>query len=281
MKNMKYLIKLFGALALTTGAATSVVACYDPADDAVTLKAEYAKLLGLDTVKQELADNYSKVEIKLGNFDDATIKSRFEALLNADNIAKDKDATAFLKELGFTADAKGVYKDADTIKALKTVAKDTDVKIGTISKKSNSNDFVISTGTVNFTVNKADGTLIKTYKLEVAATDLAVPAKVAVLLEKDNLDLLNALSGYVTGQPTSGFKITFKTEKNEEETKYNNLLNILGVASKVTFNWSESGDNIVDDMFVASKEAKVKVLFDGVIVTSTAISLGNPVPASK
>jgi len=277
MKNMKYLIKLFGALALTTGAATSVVAC-DKASDAPTLDSKYATLLGLNVVNQSLTADFSKVEINTAAaFTISTVKAKFENMINTNGDISSTDTTnigAFLKELGFTvtADNKCSKEDAAIIRELKLVIKEPtkDVKAGTVAKNTAGTDFIINKGTVKFEVQKKDDTVVKTYSLEVKAIDnLGVPTKFAAFLNANTkLDLNENNSKFVKNGQTSAFKLLFKV--SEDTTKYNALLKTLGNPA-VTFIFKINGSEITQ--FTTGSVVNLTIKFGDVTVL-TDLSLG-------
>lgn len=156
MRSMKTLLRLLGAVSLSTVAASSVVACGDkPKDKAKDFDAKVSQNLGLTD-----ADGKGLISPTM-NFDD-TDKSKvtweinlnsikLESLVGSDKKAKDKESFIFLKDvLNIKIDSGTKLEDAifnDTqIKAATITVSDINVDLKPNEKK---NDFYVKNGSYN------------------------------------------------------------------------------------------------------------------------------------
>ncbi|WP_342219281.1 hypothetical protein [Spiroplasma endosymbiont of Amphimallon solstitiale] len=183
MRNMKTLLRLMGAAALTTVAASSVVAC-GTQTKAPTLDGKYAKLLGwysdenTSTINQELKkdetagkENYSIAIVATDNTKITATKFNEKLLKAGTGTDSDKfqavsdDAAAFLKDLGFTRDSKKFYSADDVKKITALSAKVESTESGKIEANSGKTDFNVAAGTCQINImDKATGEDAKSVK---------------------------------------------------------------------------------------------------------------------
>lgn len=258
MRNIKTLLRLMGAVALTTVAASSVVACGTNAKELV-LNGKYATLLdwyGADNKTSKIEQQLNKNEITTG-------KEKYEVI--ADNtkitatnfkttllkqeegkwIAKSDEAAAFLADLGFKKGSKTKeYGDEVTaIEALK--AKVTSSEAGKIEAITGNTDFKVADGTCQVSImDKAtDGKAIRNYTITTLKKDsLAIPTAVVTLVVTENLDLTSRKGYKKDGNVLTS--LPWISGKEKEERLYNSLVELIGGAKLEWYAVSIDGTTI-------------------------------------
>lgn len=295
MRNMKTLLRLMGAAALTTVAASSVVAC-GTQTKAPTLDGKYAALLewysdqNTSTINQELKkddtagkESYS-ISVPAADSTKITETKFNEKLLKAGSGADSgkfqavsDDAAAFLKDLGFTPDSKKFYSADDVKKITALSAKVESTEAGKIEANSGKTDFNVAAGTCQINImDKAtgdDAKSVKKYTINTLKKDtLGVPAAVHTLVELAKLDLTKA-NGFEQGKDVLK-SLPWKTANSKEKNLYDSLVNLLS-KDKVSLVWtSDDQGQTVIPKYTAQK-VYLTVKFGEVKVTNT-LDFGTP-----
>lgn len=212
MRSMKTLLRLLGAVSLTTVAASSVVACGSEPEP--ELNVDVAKLLnwydaqGSTLIRQIIGYNNSKV---LSIIADDTLIKPTELFKNKLLIegsaagkfkAKNSEATKLLSELGFKSgsDSKD-YSDADVASITKLIAKVTNNNPGKI-QESGTTDFKVSDGISQVNIMDKDednAKILKSYTIKTLKNDtLNLPSLMSIVVKTTTLDLSKE-KGYVQG----------------------------------------------------------------------------------
>ncbi|WP_339048742.1 hypothetical protein [Spiroplasma endosymbiont of Colias croceus] len=294
MRNMKTLLRLMGAAALTTVAASSVVAC-GTQTKAPALNGKYATLLGwysnenTSLINQELKkddtagkESYS-ISVPAADNTKITATKFNEKLLKAGTGAdSDKfqavsdDAAAFLKDLGFTPDSKKFYSADDVKKITALSAKVESTEAGKI-EAAGTTDFKVEAGTYQINImDKAtgdDAKSIKKYTINSLKKDaLGVPAAVYTLVELAKLDLTKA-NGFEQGKDVLK-SLPWKAANSKEKNLYNSLVNLFS-KDKVSLVWTsdDQGQTVVPKY--TDQKVYLTVKFGEVKVTNT-LDFGTP-----
>lgn len=249
MRSMKTLIRLMGAVTLSTVAASSVVACGTNAK-APALKGDYAALLGW----YDADKTTSKIQQKLNKNETIANKEKYEviavdtiimntnfkdSLLTPSTnlgkfIAKSADAAKFLVELGFKSGSeKEDYENTEVTSITHLKAKVTSSEAGTIKANTRNTDFVVVAGTCQISIiMDKDGTDVKSIKNYTINTlqkdDLGVPSEVTTLVVVGNLGLTSAKGYKKDGNVLTS--LPWVTKKEKEERLYNSLIELIGGA---------------------------------------------------
>ncbi len=294
MRNMKTLLRLMGAAALTTVAASSVVAC-GTQTKAPSLNGKYATLLGwysnenTSLINQELKkddtagkESYS-ISVPAADNTKITATKFNEKLLKAGTGAdSDKfqavsdDAAAFLKDLGFTPDSKKFYSADDVKKITALSAKVESTEAGKI-EAAGTTDFKVEAGTCQINImDKAtgdDAKSVKKYTINTLKKDaLGVPAAVYTLVELAKLDLTKA-NGFEQGKDVLK-SLPWKAANSKEKNLYNSLVNLFS-KDKVSLVWTsdDQGQTVVPKY--TDQKVYLTVKFGEVKVTNT-LDFGTP-----
>ncbi|WP_252320097.1 hypothetical protein [Spiroplasma endosymbiont of Lariophagus distinguendus] len=294
MRNMKTLLRLMGAAALTTVAASSVVACRTQTK-APALNGKYATLLGwysnenTSLINQELKkddtagkESYS-ISVPAADNTKITATKFNEKLLKAGTGAdSDKfqavsdDAAAFLKDLGFTPDSKKFYSADDVKKITALSAKVESTEAGKI-EAAGTTDFKVEAGTCQINImDKAtgdDAKSVKKYTINTLKKDaLGVPAAVYTLVELAKLDLTKA-NGFEQGKDVLK-SLPWKAANSKEKNLYNSLVNLFS-KDKVSLVWTsdDQGQTVVPKY--TDQKVYLTVKFGEVKVTNT-LDFGTP-----
>ncbi|MBP1526020.1 MAG: hypothetical protein H9Q65_05600 [Spiroplasma ixodetis] len=294
MRNMKTLLRLMGAAALTTVAASSVVAC-GTQTKAPSLNGKYATLLGwysnenTSLINQELKkddtagkESYS-ISVPAADNTKITATKFNEKLLKAGTGAdSDKfqavsdDAAAFLKDLGFTPDSKKFYSVDDVKKITALSAKVESTEAGKI-EAAGTTDFKVEVGTCQINImDKAtgdDAKSVKKYTINTLKKDaLGVPAAVYTLVELAKLDLTKA-NGFEQGKDVLK-SLPWKAANSKEKNLYNSLVNLFS-KDKVSLVWTsdDQGQTVVPKY--TDQKVYLTVKFGEVKVTNT-LDFGTP-----
>lgn len=219
MRNMKTLLRLLGAVSLSTVAVSSVVAC-GGGDKIINMDTQVAKDFGFLDV-----DGKSKMKVKLltttmniflGWRLNISEKITADSLLqNGGESAKAKSSQSadFLVNVlklnptgGTGADRTFKHIDAQQIDA---VGRDFSP---TIDKKSDNSDYVVTGGKFNIIFEKGTGdntiTLGEKYLLDILGDqNNGVVLSVLPQLSSITLADFNAISGFIAGQPKSAFPV--------------------------------------------------------------------------
>ncbi|WP_338973373.1 hypothetical protein [Spiroplasma endosymbiont of Tricholauxania praeusta] len=295
MRNMKTLLRLMGAAALTTVAASSVVAC-GTQTKAPALNGKYAALLGwysdenTSTINQELKkddtagkESYS-ISVLAADSTKITATKFNEKLLKAGDgadvdkfKAKDADAAAFLKDLGFTSGSTTAFYKAEEVTSITALsAKVESTEAGKIEAVGTT-DFKVAAGTCQINImDKAtgdDAKSVKKYTISTLKKDtLGVPAQVDTLVQSAKLDLTKA-NGFEQGKDVLK-SLPWKTENSKEKNLYNSLVNLFS-KDKVSLVWtSDDQGQTVIPKYTAQK-VYLTVKFGEVKVTNT-LDFGTP-----
>ncbi|WP_425382926.1 hypothetical protein [Spiroplasma endosymbiont of Melieria omissa] len=290
MRNMKTLLRLMGAAALTTVAASSVVAC-GTQTKAPALNGKYAALLGwysnenTSTINQELKkdesttgkENYSVAIVATDNTKITTTKFNEKLLKAGTGTDSDKfqaisdDAAAFLKDLGFTPDSKKFYS-ADDVKGITALsAKVESTEAGKIEANSGKTDFNVAAGTCQINImDKAtgdDAKSVKKYTINTLKKDtLGVPAEVAAIVIKTNLALTKEKKFKKNGDVLTC--LPWADGKTKEKNLYDSLVKLVG-GQKLVWSTTDGGtainkypNDVTTDVFLRvmfgeAKEVKV------------------------
>lgn len=256
MRSMKTLLRLMGGAALTTVAASSVVAC-GTQTKAPALNGKYAALLGwysdenTSTINQKLKNDESAAGQEKYSIiaDDSLIKPtelfKTKLLIQGSDAskfkAKNPEATKFLSELGFKSGSENKdYSTDDVTKITELIAKVTSSTSGKIEENGTS-DFKVGDGTsqvdIMYKVGN-DAKVVKSYTIKTIKNDtLGVPTEVSSVVTIANLDLTKA-KGYVQ----SGTVLTtlpWADGKTKEKNLYDSLVKLFG---KESLNWTSDSD---------------------------------------
>lgn len=296
MRNMKTLLRLMGAAALTTVAASSVIAC-GTQTKAPALNGKYATLLqwysdeNTSTIKQELKkdesvsgkENYSiaivaadNTKITATKFNEKLLKAGDGADSNKSQAVSD-DAAAFLKDLGFTPDSKKFYS-TDDIKGITALsAKVESIEAGKIEANSGNTDFNVAAGTCQINImdkaTREDAKSVKKYTINTLKKDtLGVPTQVGTLVQSAKLDLTKA-NGFEQGKDVLK-SLPWKTDNYKEKNLYNSLVNLFS-KDKVSLVWTSDAQGQTAILKYAAQKVYLTVKFGEVKVTTT-IDFGTP-----
>ncbi|WP_342260732.1 hypothetical protein [Spiroplasma endosymbiont of Notiophilus biguttatus] len=286
MRNMKTLLRLMGAAALTTVAASSVVAC-GTQTKAPALDGKYATLLGwydadnkTSKIAQELKkdDTAGKEKYSIEAVATLITATNFKNVLLTEGTApdtgkfkaKDADAAAFLKDLGFTSGSTSAFYKAEEVTSITALSATVEsTESGKIEANTGKNDFNVAAGTCQINImDKATGDdpkSVKKYTIDTVKKDkLDVPAAVAAIVEKGNLALT----------PANNFKKDVKVltslpwadGKTKEKNLYDSLVKLIG-DQKLVWSTTADGDainkypnDITTDVFLRVIFGEVKVV---------------------
>jgi len=292
MRSMKTLLRLLGAVSLTTVAASSVVAC-GTQTKAPTLDGKYAALLGWysdenkSLINQKLKKDEStagqeKYSIIADNSLIWTAEFFKTKLLTTKEVtepqkyrAKDADAAAFLKDLGFNSGNES--KDYSTNEITKITALSAKVTSSTPGKieENGTNDFKVSDGTCQVDIMDKAGEgakVVKSYTIKTLKNDtLEVPTAVSsIVVTTENLDFTKE-KGYVQGGKVLT-SLPWKTNKSVEKNQYNSLVKLFG---KESLNWtSDNAGKTPIITYPTSGSAYLTIKF-GNIKVLTNLNCGN------
>ncbi|WP_425381740.1 hypothetical protein [Spiroplasma endosymbiont of Polydrusus pterygomalis] len=289
MRSMKTLLRLMGAVTLSTVAASSVVACGNA--KAPQLNAKYAVLLGwysnetTSNINQKLSKDQTagkeKEEITIDKQSITTTNFKTKLLVanNSDPSkfqAKDVDAAKFLADLGFKSGNESQdYSQTDTaaINALK--AKITSFEAGKIEANAGKTDFNVGAGTCQISIMDKDGTDAKSIKDYTINTlkkdDVGVPAEVASLVIKDNLALTKD-KGYKQGGKVLT-SLPWATGKDKEKRLYDSLVKLFGKESLIWASDSNGQNSITT--YPTSGKAYLMVKFGNVKLLNNYLDCGD------
>ncbi|BET39582.1 hypothetical protein [Spiroplasma ixodetis] len=212
MRSMKTLLRLLGAVSLTTVAASSVVACGTEPEPKINV--DVAKLLnwydaqGNTLIKQIIGYNNSKVLSIIADNSKINTANLFKDKLLIQGSAADKfkaknsEATKLLSEFGFKtgSDSKD-YSDADVASITKLIAKVTNNNPGKI-EESGTTDFKVSDGISQVNIMDKDednAKILKSYTIKTLKNDtLSLPILMSNVVNTTTLDLSKE-KGYVQG----------------------------------------------------------------------------------
>ncbi len=288
MRSMKTLLRLMGAVTLSTVAASSVVACGNA--KAPQLNGKYAVLLGWYS-----DETTSNINQKLNK--DETVSEKYSIIADdskivSDNLfknqlltqgsvadkfkAKNVDAAKFLVDLGFKSGNESQdysQTDTDAIKTLKV--KITSTEAGKIEANSGKTDFNVGAGTCQISIMDKDGAdakSIKDYTINTLKKDnIGVPNVVSSLVKKDNL-VLTKKNGYEQEVKVLT-SLSWVTGKDKEKKLYDSLVKLFG---KESLSWASdaSGQNSITT-YPASGKAYLMVNFGNVKVLTNYIDCGD------
>lgn len=285
MRSMKTLLRLMGAVTLSTLAASSVVAC-GPNTKAPALDGKYAALLNWYD-----ADNKTtKIEQKLNKIiasgqekeeiiakDDMIKSTNFKDRLLVSGSAvgkwkaKSPDAAKFLADLRFESgnDQKD-YSDNDVTAITNLKAEVTSSEAGKVEANTANNDFKVAAGTCQISIIKSNGDS-KSYTINTLKKDtLAIPTEVAKFVTADSL-VLTKEKGYVQDGKVLKF-LSWKDNVKTEEKLYNFLVRLFGKESLI---WtSDDAGKTKIDKYPTSGKAYLTIKFGDVQVL-TAMDCGN------
>ncbi|CAB1053666.1 hypothetical protein [Spiroplasma endosymbiont of Danaus chrysippus] len=289
MRNMKTLLRLMGAAALTTVAASSVVAC-GTQTKAPVLNGKYATLLGwysdekTTTINQELKkddssagkESYSIAVSAVDNTKITATKFNEKLLKAGDGADSDKsqafsdDAAAFLKDLGFTPDSKKFYSADDVKKITALFAKVESTEAGKIEANSAKSDFNVAAGTCQINImDKAtgdDAKSVKKYTINTLKKDtLGVPAAVAAIVVKNNLALTPANKFKKDGNVLTS--LPWADGKTKEKNLYDSLVKLIG-GQKLVWSTTDGGTAINKYPNDTTTDVFLRVMFGEVKVVS-------------
>ncbi|WP_338960214.1 MULTISPECIES: hypothetical protein [unclassified Spiroplasma] len=296
MRNMKTLLRLMGAAALTTVAASSVVAC-GTQTKAPALNGKYAKLLGwysdenTSTINQELKkdesavgkENYSIAIVATDSTKITTTKFNEKLLKAGDGAdankfkAKDADAAVFLKDLGFTSGSTTAFYKVEEVTSITALsAKVESTEAGKIEAVGTT-DFKVAAGTCQINImDKAtgdDAKSVKKYTISTLKKDtLGVPAQVDTLVQSAKLDLTKA-NGFEQGKDVLK-SLPWKTENSKEKNLYNSLVNLFS-KDKVSLVWTSDAQGQTAILKYTAQKVYLTVKFGEVKVTNT-LDFGTP-----
>ncbi|WP_353307025.1 hypothetical protein [Spiroplasma ixodetis] len=285
-----------GAAALTTVAASSVVAC-GTQTKAPALNGKYETLVqwysdeNTSIIKQELKkdesvsgkENYSIAIVAADNTKITATKFNEKLLKAGDGADSNKsqavsnDAAAFLKDLGFTPDSKKFYS-ADDVKGITALsAKVESIEAGKIEANSGNTDFNVAAGTCKINImDKAtgkDAKSVKKYTINTLKKDtLGVPTQVGTLVQSAKLDLTKA-NGFEQGKDVLK-SLPWKTDNSKEKNLYNYLVNLFS-KDKVSLVWTSDAQGQTAIIKYAAQKVYLTVKFGELKVTTT-IDFGTP-----
>ncbi|WP_342254692.1 hypothetical protein [Spiroplasma endosymbiont of Zeiraphera isertana] len=284
MRNMKTLLRLMGAAALTTVAASSVVAC-GTQTKAPALNGKYAALLGwysdenISLINQELKKNYTTGKEKYSiEADDTKITAtKFNGKLLKAGTGTDSDksqafsddAAAFLKDLGFTPDSKKFYSADDVKKITALSAKVESTEVCKI-EAAGTTDFKVEAGTCQINImDKAtgdDAKSVKKYTINTLKKDaLGVPAEVAAILIKTNLALTKDNNFKKDGDVLTS--LPWADGKTKEKNLYDSLVKLIG-GQKLVWSTTDGGTAINKYPNDTTTDVFLRVMFGEVKVVS-------------
>ena len=291
MRNMKTLLRLMGAAALTTVAASSVVAC-GTQTKAPALNGKYAALLGwysdenTSTINQELKkddtagkESYSisvpaadSTKITATKFNEKLLKAGDGA--NVDKFkAKDADAAAFLKDLGFTSGSTTAFYKAEEVTSITALsAKVESTEAGKIEAVGTT-DFKVLAGTCQINImDKAtgdDAKSVKKYTISTLKKDkLNISTEVIgidkLIKDKDSLELTDA-QGFKQTKPVSSFKLKIKNAVKQKQ--FDSLVKLLKINVTTKFFDNDSAGTEVTGNF-PNKKVYLQISFGSVVLSS-------------
>ena len=287
MRSMKTLLRLLGAVSLTTVTASSIVACWS--SKAPDLHVAVAKLLDWYD-----AQGKSKINQKLNKCDTAG-KEKYsiitdDSLIKPANLFKDKllvedftlgnfkakntEAKKFLSELGFKSGSESKdYSTYDVTKISALIAKVTSSNPGKI-EENGITDFKVFDGTCQVDIMNKTGNCAKvkkSYTIKTLNNDtLGIQFKVSSIVTTANLDLTKE-KGYVRGGRVLT-SLPWKDDKSAEKNLYNSLVKLFG---KESLNWtSDSAKQNPIIIFPTSGKAYLTVRFWNIKVSAN-LDCGN------
>lgn len=281
MRSMKTLLRLLGAVSLTTVAASSVVACGSKAPE---IHVDVAKLLdwydaqGKSKINQKLNKDDTVGQEKYSIIaDDSLIKlpELFKTKLLIQGSATDKfkakntEATKLLSDLGFKSGSESKdYSTDDVTKITALIAKVTSSTPGKIKENTQKIDFNVENGTcqVDIMDKAGDGAkVVKSYTIKTLKNDiLKVQFEVSSIVKTANLDFIKD-KGYVQGG-TVLTTLPWKSDKSAEKKLYDSLVNLIG-SQKLVWSTNAAGTEIINT-YPASGKAYLTVRFGDVKVSS-------------
>lgn len=279
MRSMKTLLRLLGAVSLTTVAASSVVACGSKAPD---LHVDVAKLLdwydvqGKSKINQQLTKDDTPGKEKYSIIADDSLIKPTELFKNKLLIqgfavgkfkAKNTEATKFLSDLGFKSGSESKdYSTDDVAKITALIAKVTSSTPGKI-EENGTTDFKVSDGTCQVDIMDKTGDsakVIKSYTIKTLKNDtLRVPNTVTKIVKTTNLDLTKE-KGYVQGGKVIT-SLPWKNDKSAEKNLYDSLFKLFGKESLI---WtSDQAGQTVITTYPTSGSAYLIVKFGNIKVS--------------
>lgn len=286
MRSMKTLLRLLGAVSLTTVAASSVVACGSKAPE---IHVNVAKLLdwydaqGKSLISQKLNKDDTVGQEKYSIIaDDSLIKlpELFKTKLLIQGSAagkfkaKNTEATKFLSDLGFKSGSESKdYSTDDVTKITALIAKVTSSTSGKIEENGTS-DFKVGDGTCQVDImNKVgnDAKVVKSYTIKTIKNDtLKVPFVVSSIVKTENLNFTKE-KGYVQGGKVLT-SLPWKDDKSVEKNLYDSLVKLFG---KESLNWtSDSVGQTPITTFPTSGKAYLTIKFWNIKVSAN-LDCGN------
>ncbi|WP_395473128.1 hypothetical protein [Spiroplasma endosymbiont of Nomada rufipes] len=257
MRNIKTLLKLLGAVSLSTVAASSVVACGAKTPES---HADIAKLLGwYDT------DGKSLIVQKL-NYDSTVRKEKYSIIADDSLIkptalfktkllvqgsvvgkfkAKNVESAKLLYDLGFKSGNESQdYSDTDvtSITSLSAVLQNNNS--GKIEKK-DTTDFKVASGTCQIEV-KSNNTVLKKINIKTKESDLLVPSVVSQMIQKSSSAwniTFEGTSAYKQNQPViKQLPWNSDTDGQKAKKQFKSLCKLLGLVKNsdilVHLSWS-------------------------------------------
>ncbi|WP_425377025.1 hypothetical protein [Spiroplasma endosymbiont of Aleiodes alternator] len=290
MRNMKTLLRLMGGAALTTVAASSVVAC-GTQTKAPALNGKYATLLGwysdenTSTINQELKkddtagkESYSIAVSAADNTKITTTKFNEKLLKAGTGTDSDKsqavsdDSAAFLKDLGFTPDSKKFYSAGDVKKITALSAKVESTEAGKV-EAAGTTDFKFEAGTcqinIMYKATGDDAKSVKKYTINTLKKDaLNISTEVIgtdkLITDKDSLELTDA-QGFKRTKPVSSFKLKIKNAVKQKQ--FDSLVKLLKINVTTKFFDNASAGTEVTGNFPNSK-VYLQISFGSVVLSS-------------
>lgn len=274
MRSMKTLLRLLGAVSLTTVAASSVVACGSKPPE---INVDVAKLLdwydvqGKSKINQTLTRDDTAGKEKYSIIaDDSQIKitNLFKNKLLNNNKAKNTEVTKFLSDLGFKSGSESRdYSTDDVAKITALVAKVTSSTPGKIEENVKT-DFKVSDGTCQVAIMEKAGDgakVVKSYTIKTLKNDtLEVPKTVISIVKKENLDLTKE-KGYVKkGRVLTS--LPWKNNNSVDKKLYNSLVRLFS-NDKLSLVWtSDSYGKINISEYPENGNAYLTIKFGNLIV---------------
>lgn len=291
MRSMKTLLRLLGAVSLTTVAASSVVACGSKAPE---IHVDVAKLLdwydaqGKSKINQKLNKDDTVGQEKYSIIaDDSLIKlpELFKTKLLIQGSAADKfkakntEATKLLSDLGFKSGSESKdYSTDDVTKITALIAKVTSSTPGKIKENTGKTDFNVENGTCQVDIMDKSGNdakVVKSYTIKTIETNnLGISSESISIVTLVNLDFIKD-KGYVQGG-TVLTTLPWKSDKSAEKKLYDSLVNLIG-SQKLVWSTNAAGTEIINT-YPASGKAYLTVRF-GDVKVSRHLDCGNLPPA--
>ncbi|WJG71368.1 hypothetical protein [Spiroplasma ixodetis] len=289
MRSMKTLLRLLGAVSLTTVAASSVVACGSKAPEIhvdVAKELDWYDAQGKSKIKQKLNrdDTVGKEKYSI-IADDSLIKPtelfKTKLLIQGSTVgkfkAKNTEATKFLSDLGFKSGSESKdYSTDDVAKITALIAKVTSSTPGKI-EENGTTDFKVSDGNcqVDIMDKVGDGAkVVKSYTIKTLKNDtLDINATVItnLIVNKNGLKLTDS-EGFKQGQPISSFKLKIKSDIKQKQ--FDSLIILLNTNVNTKFFSAVTGGTEVTGNFSTTK-VFLEIHF-GNVVLSSRIDCGIP-----